>query len=140
MPEPFFMEEVMEQSWWKRLWKTLCDEQGQIPASPDSESPEPDPAGTNTPPEPAPTETPGQAPPEIQDSFFDPKALAPELQKQWKSMQAAYTKKMQHFARTRDQAELVERFNSDPAFRRQTLLQYAHELGVPVQPGQPAPT
>src|SRR5215472_18667231 len=75
-----------------------------------------------------------------QDTFFDPKALSPELQTQWKSMQRAYTKRMQQFAANRDKADLVDRFNSDPSVRRQILQQYAHELGLQVNRGDAADT
>jgi hypothetical protein len=44
---------------------------------------------------------------------------------------------MQSIARTRDAAQIVDRFNSDPDFARQTILQRASQLGLNVaQPGQ----
>jgi len=83
-----------------------------------------------------PAEGGGQA----QDTFFDPKTLPPELQGTWKRMQGAYTRKMQQFAANRDKADLVDRFNTDPAVRRQILQQYAHELGLQVNRGEAADT
>jgi hypothetical protein len=78
------------------------------------------------------------------DAFFDPSSLSPELQTQWKSMQAAYTKKMQKLAGAREAASIVERFNSDPDFARQTILQRAQQLGLslgqPQQAGQQGST
>jgi len=71
-----------------------------------------------------------------EDTFFDATQLAPELQDQWKRMQGAYTKKMQKLAGARDAASIVDRFNSDPDFARQTIMQRAAQLGIPL--GQPA--
>ena len=132
----------MEQSWWRRLWNTLRDERGQIPNPVEPAPAEPEPAEpAPEPSEPAPAPEPGeQGAPAAQDTFFDPKALPPELQKHWRSMQGAYTKKMQQFAQGRDALELVQRFNTDPAFRRATLQQYAHELGIQGQAPPPAGT
>lgn len=62
----------------------------------------------------------------------------PKLSHFEKKMQAAYTKRNQAFARGREAVDLVERFNTDPAVRRQILQQYAHELGLPDNQGQPA--
>jgi hypothetical protein len=71
-----------------------------------------------------------------EDAFFDAAQLAPELQDQWKRMQGAYTKKMQKLAGAREAASIVERFNSDPEFARQTIQQRAAQLGL--QLGQPS--
>ncbi len=61
----------------------------------------------------------------------------PELDHVFKKMQGAYTKRSQGLARVRDAASIVERFNSDPDFARQTIMQRAQQLGLNVgQPGQ----
>lgn len=88
--------------------------------------------------EPAPAaEGEGAAPAQQSDTFFDASQLAPELQGQWKNMQAAYTKKMQKLAGAREAASIVDRFNTDPDFARQTILQRAQQLGIPLgHPGQ----
>ena len=70
-----------------------------------------------------------------QDAFFDPANLPPELQDQWKRMQGAYTKKMQKLAGAREAASIVERFNSDPDYARQIILQRAQQMGLSL--GQP---
>lgn len=61
----------------------------------------------------------------------------PRLNRFFTKMQGAYTKKMQQASEWRQHADTVQRFNTDPAYRRAILQQYAHEL----QAGQPtAPT
>lgn len=127
---------MKHQAWWTQIWKTLANEQGQIPVS--DEPPPAEPVG-DEPAEPAPGDEGAPVP---QDTFFDPSALAPELQTQWKRMQGAYTKQMQKFAQARDAASIVQRFNSDPEFARQTILQRAGQLGLNIaqsgqQPGMP---
>jgi hypothetical protein len=63
----------------------------------------------------------------------------PELDQVFRKMQGAYTRKTQSIAKVRDAAQIVERFNSDPDFARQTILQRAQQLGLNVQqPGQQA--
>lgn len=106
-------------------WKALANERGQIPTS---DEPEPTEPGGDT-PEPVAPDGEGQ-PPEDAQAFFDPSQLSPELQAQWKKMQGAYTKKMQQVARVREAAALVDRFNADPEFARQTILQRASALGL----------
>jgi hypothetical protein len=81
----------------------------------------------------------GTEPAQQQDTFFDPKQLAPELQVHWKKMQGAYTKKMQQAADWRQKADLVDRFNTDPNVRRQILQQYANELSQAATPQAQAP-
>lgn len=60
-------------------------------------------------------------------------ALPPELQQEARALrkryQAAYTKKTQNLADLRRKAEVVDRFQSDPAFRQQ-VLQRAQEMGI----------
>lgn len=62
----------------------------------------------------------------------------PELNQVFTKMQGAYTRKSQSLAKVRDAASIVERFNSDPEFARQTILQRAGQLGLTLQ--QPGPT
>jgi len=63
----------------------------------------------------------------------------PELLHVFTKMQGAYTRKTQGIAKVRDAASIVERFNSDPDFARQTILQRAAQLGLNVG-GQQAAT
>lgn len=81
----------------------------------------------------------GAEPAQQPEAFFDPKALPAELQPHWKKMQGAYTKKMQQAADWRQKADLVDRFNTDPAVRRQILQQYANELSQAATPQAQAP-
>ena len=61
----------------------------------------------------------------------------PELSQIYGKMQGAYTRKTQTLAQAREAAQLVERFNSDPEFARQTILSRAGQLGLNLaQPGQ----
>jgi len=101
------------------------------------------------------TETTGTAPaPAAEEHFFDPAQLAPELQQQFKQMQASFTKRMQGFrakekdlAGVTEKAALVDRFYQDPAYALQIIQQIAPQLGLtlgrgqgtPGQPGTPAP-
>lgn len=63
----------------------------------------------------------------------------PELDQVFRKMQGAYTRKSQSLAKVRDAATIVERFNSDPEFARQTIFSRAQQLGLQVQhPGQSA--
>jgi hypothetical protein len=77
------------------------------------------------------------------DGFLSDEALmakirsTPELEQVFKKMQGAYTRKTQNLASMRESSELVNRFNSDPDFARQTILQRAGQLGLNLQqPGQ----
>src|SRR3990167_466830 len=63
----------------------------------------------------------------------------PALNHIFTKMQGAYTRKTQGIAKVRDAASTVERFNSDPDFARQTILQRAAQLGMHVG-GQQAAT
>lgn len=61
----------------------------------------------------------------------------PELDHMFRKMQSAYSKRSQDIAKVRDAAQIVERFNSDPEFARQTILSRAQQLGLHVgTPGQ----
>lgn len=99
-----------------------------------------------TEPEPAvaePEPSTGEGQPAQEESFFDPAALSPELQGQWKRMQGAYTKRMQSIKEIRDAAEVVRRFNTDPEFAKSAIQQRAAQLGLQIgqpqaaQPGTP---
>ena len=63
----------------------------------------------------------------------------PELNHIFTKMQGSYTRKTQQLAKVRDAASIVDRFNSDPDFARQTILQRASQLGMQVG-GQQAAT
>ena len=54
----------------------------------------------------------------------------PELHQVFTKMQGAYTRKTQSIAKVRDAASIVERFNSDPEFARQTIQARAQQLGL----------
>ena len=76
------------------------------------------------------------------DQFLDDETImdkiraTPELDHVFRKMQGAYTRKTQGIAKVRDAAQIVERFNTDPEFARQTILQRAGQLGLSL--GQPA--
>ena len=116
------------------LWSTLGNERGQIPGTIPDETPPAEPAD---PAEPAPSPTPGD-PPVGQDSFLTDQQIMdrikgnPDLEHVFKKMQGAYTRKTQGIAKVRDAASIVDRFNSDPEFARQTILQRAAQLGIQV--------
>jgi hypothetical protein len=96
----------------------------------------------------------GTPPADKEEAFFDPAQLAPELQAQWKSMQGAFTKRMQGFrakekelGQVTEKAALVDRFYKDPAYALQVMQQMAPQLGLTLgrgtgtpagQPGNPA--
>ena len=73
------------------------------------------------------------------DVFLSDEALmakiraTPELDQVFRKMQGAYTRKTQNLASMRESAEIVNRFNSDPDFARQTILQRASQLGLNLQ-------
>jgi hypothetical protein len=119
-----------------------------------------------TPPQPTPTEvpTPDQVPTEQPpaqadvDSFMnvDPATLPPELQAQYRNMQADYTRKMQEVAPFRDLAQqygvsaeemaqavdFVGRIQSDPAYTQQVytgLGEYLQQMGYREPQAAPAP-
>jgi hypothetical protein len=69
--------------------------------------------------------------------LMDKIRATPELDHVFKKMQSGYTRKMQGLGQARNAAQIVERFNSDPEFARQTIMQRAQQLGLNVaQPGQ----
>lgn len=55
---------------------------------------------------------------------------SPELNHVFTKMQGAYTRKTQSLAQAREAAAVVERFNSDPEFAKQTILARAAQLGL----------
>ena len=85
----------------------------------------------------------GQTAQQTDQSFLSDEAImdkiraTPELDHVFKQMQGAYTRKTQNIAELRKQAAIVDRFNSDPDFARQTIQQRAGQLGIQV--GQPGP-
>lgn len=105
-------------------------------ASPDGQPED----GALSPPLAAPSSTPASPP---EETFFDPSTLPVELQAQWKRMQASFTKGRQRdreLARTAteagraaaEKAAMVDRFNTDPTFALQTIMQIAPQLGIAV--------
>ena len=85
-----------------------------------------EPEQTSTPVEPAQTE--GSA--EVQEeSFFDPKGLAPELQPAYKQMQAAFTKKTQGIADFHKKAEALDQLVSYAPF-----VEWYNKQNNPEQP------
>lgn len=76
------------------------------------------------------------APTEAGSEFLSDEALmakirsTPELNQVFTKMQGAYTRKTQNIAELRNQAAIVNRFNSDPEFARQTIQQRAQQLGL----------
>lgn len=88
------------------------------------------------------TTEPAAAAGEQQETFFDPSQLAPELEQQFKQMQASFTKRMQGFrakekelAGVTEKAALVDRFYKDPAYALQVMNQIAPQLGVTLSRG-----
>lgn len=78
------------------------------------------------------TEDTGQAEPATasdDDSFFDPTDLPPELQKAYKGMQAAYTKKTQEIAANRRKIQEYDQFMQNP---RAAIEQMARQMGIPI--------
>jgi hypothetical protein len=80
-----------------------------------------------------------------EDTFFDPKELAPELQDQWKRMQASFTKRRQEDRQTARQssqkAALVDKFYNDRDYALRVVQQVAPYLGLQLSPmsgGTPA--
>ena len=78
----------------------------------------------------------GQAAQATEQTFLDDEALmdkirtTPELDHVFKKMQGAYTRRTQGLAKFREAASIVERFNTDPEFARQTIQQRAGQLGL----------
>ncbi len=80
---------------------------------------------------------------ENQDTFVSDAELmakiraTPELNQIFTKLQGAYTRKTQGIAQVRNAAQIVDRFNTDPEFARQTILSRAQQLGLTLhQPGQ----
>ena len=71
----------------------------------------------------------------VEDTFFDPKTLTPELMPAYKQMQAAYTRKTQEIAKNRTKVEAYDAFMSDPIGQIQQLAQ---QYGLSVTRGQAA--
>ena len=94
-----------------------------------------------------PTQTP-EAPQTPEDEFRtmtdeEISALPQELQREAKALrkrfQSAYTKKTMDLAEIRRKAEIVDRFDTDPAFQEQVIQQAMARRGVTTPPAQ-APT
>jgi hypothetical protein len=82
--------------------------------------------------------TGAETPPASEETFFDPAQLAPELQEQWKRMQASFTKARQKdresARQAADKAAMVDKFYNDPSYARQVLEQLAPQLGYTLSP------
>lgn len=72
-----------------------------------------------------------------EDVFFDPKSIEdkPELQAAYKQMQAAFTKKTQGIARSREKIAAYESFERDPIGTMQAMAQ---RMGYNLTPAQAA--
>lgn len=128
--------------WWilALVAKTLTDQRGQIPTDlgdtgdtgdgntegqPTSDPLLGDPAG------PAASETQ-----QTEESFIDPSTLPDEIKPHWRRMHNSYIKFAQERKQLREQAAIVERFQSDPQFAEQILQQRAAALGYQIiRPG-----
>lgn len=63
------------------------------------------------------------------ESFFDPSNISEELQKPYKEMQAAFTKKMQGFSEHQQKIDAYDAFQSNPqAYLQQLAQQYGYQL------------
>ena len=60
----------------------------------------------------------------------------PELKHFYGKMQSAYGKSREELKRGREAANQVQQFYSDPAYRRQVLTQFQHEMGQAQSQGQ----
>jgi len=124
--------------WILSLWEKFLNlnSHGEVPDSGGHPGGEPAPAEpTQGDPDQGPGGQPSQPQPE--ESFIDPQSLPEELKPHWKRMHGQYTKFAQERKQLRENAALVERFNSDPAFAEQTMMQRAAQLGYQlIRPGQ----
>ena len=72
---------------------------------------------------------------ETEESFYDPKSAPPELQGEYKKMQAAFTKKMQAIAKSREKVSAYEEFEKNPV---STMQRLAAQYGMKLSPAQAA--
>ncbi len=81
---------------------------------------------------------------QTEDTFFDPAQLSPELQDQWKKMQASFTRARQKDRETaraaQEKAQLVDRMNSDPAFAKDLITFLAPKVGLALAGSGSTPT
>lgn len=124
-------ESLFQQAGVEMASEERDEEPGAVP-EPSEESP----PSPRQPTDPAPEEEP----------FVDPADLPAELQAHWKRMQAAFTKGRQKDRETaralQEKAAMVDKFNSDPQFALNTVMQVAPLLGIrlePMHPGTPTP-
>jgi hypothetical protein len=68
-----------------------------------------------------------------EETFYDPKTAPPELQSEYKKMQAAFTKKMQALAKNREKIEAYEAFEKSPV---ETMQKLAAQYGMKLTPAQ----
>jgi hypothetical protein len=128
-------------NWILRNFRKFLNQRGEVPDTSDAVSVDSSPGGdtgmdTSTDADLVDPQA-TQAQPVQEESFIDPSSLPEELKPHWKRMHGQYTKFAQERKTLREQAALVERFNSDPDFAFQTLQQRAAALGYQVlKPGQ----
>ena len=84
------------------------------------------------------TEAPGAktveaAAADTDETFYDPKTAPPELQGEYKKMQAAFTKKMQAIAKNREKISAYEDFEKNPV---STMQKLAAQYGMKLTPAQ----
>ena len=70
---------------------------------------------------------------ETEETFYDPKSAPPELQGEYKKMQAAFTKKMQAVAKNREKVTAYEEFEKNPV---STMQRLAAQYGMKLSPAQ----
>jgi hypothetical protein len=70
---------------------------------------------------------------ETEETFYDPKTAPPELQGEYKKMQAAFTKKMQAIAKNREKISSYEEFEKNPV---STMQRLAAQYGMKLTPAQ----
>ena len=72
---------------------------------------------------------------ETEETFYDPKSAPAELQSEYKKMQAAFTKKMQAIAKSREKVSAYEEFEKNPV---STMQRLAAQYGMKLSPAQAA--
>lgn len=81
----------------------------------------------------------GEGAPAQEATFMDPAQIPSGKEDDFKRMQAAFTKQMQKYRIAKDAEQIVQRFNTDADFARQTILQRAAQLGMTLgNPGAPS--
>jgi hypothetical protein len=93
-------------------------EPGQVVEAPDTGTTATAPADTGGQASASPVSDPGQSPATatapVEETFFDPSTVPPELQPAYKSMQSAFTKKMQAISGERQKLEAYNQIMANP--------------------------